>query len=175
MFTIKFGFIYLLLQLLPPSPAAAFDQPLPPNPQNVPIENPGKSSMRAWSCHGHNQRSMVDRMMQANIVKTPQVRDVLYQVDRQHYMPTNPYNDAPQPIGLGQTISAPHMHAHVLEMIYPFLVKVPPDQEIKILDVGCGSGYLTAALGRWLHNRDNYDDLEGLEELYQTPLGWRFS
>jgi 2-polyprenyl-3-methyl-5-hydroxy-6-metoxy-1,4-benzoquinol methylase len=44
---------------------------------------------------------------------------------------------------------------NVLEMIYPFSMKVPPDQEIKILDVGCGSGYLTAALGRWLHNLDN--------------------
>jgi protein-L-isoaspartate(D-aspartate) O-methyltransferase len=58
--------------------------------------------------------------------------------------------DAPQGIGLGQTISAPHMHAHVLEEIYPYVVHKP---DVKILDVGCGSGYLTAALGRWFQGK----------------------
>lgn len=109
--------------------------------------------MKAWNCHGRNQRDLVDRLMQAKIVKADNVRDVLYKVDRQNYAPTSnsnsPYMDTPQPIGLGQTISAPHMHAHVLEEIYPFLKKSKASQ-VKILDVGCGSGYLTAALGRWV-------------------------
>ena len=109
--------------------------------------------MKAWNCHGRNQRDLVDRLIQAKIVKSDSVRDVLYKVDRQNYAPTSdsnsPYMDTPQPIGLGQTISAPHMHAHVLEEIYPYLKKSPADR-VKILDVGCGSGYLTAALGRWV-------------------------
>lgn len=29
--------------------------------------------------------------------------------DRKFYCPHNPYRDAPQPIGYGVTISAPHM------------------------------------------------------------------
>ena len=81
--------------------------------------------MKAWNCHGRNQRDLVDRLIQANIVKADSVRDVLYKVDRQNYAPpsdnASPYLDTPQPIGLGQTISAPHMHAHVLEEIYPYL------------------------------------------------------
>jgi protein-L-isoaspartate(D-aspartate) O-methyltransferase len=122
---------------------------------NKPNDN---NIMRAWTCHGRNQRDLVDRMMQAKIVRTDSVRDVLTRVDRQHYAPpapphqqqqSSPYMDSPQPIGLGQTISAPHMHAHVLEEIYPFL-KASKASHVKILDVGCGSGYLTAALGRWV-------------------------
>jgi protein-L-isoaspartate(D-aspartate) O-methyltransferase len=103
--------------------------------------------MKAWHCHGRNQRDLVDRLRQANIVQTPAVQKVMELVDRANYTPKNPYMDAPQTIGLGQTISAPHMHAHVLEEIYPYLVG---KENIKLLDVGCGSGYLTAAFGRWM-------------------------
>ena len=67
-------------------------------------------AMRAWSCHGKNQRDLVNCLMQAGIVKHESVRDALYRVDRKHYAPASdaPYMDAPQPIGMGQTISAPH-------------------------------------------------------------------
>jgi len=47
--------------------------------------------------------------------------------------------DAPQSIGKGQTISAPHMHAHALEEVLPALLKASltaPKRELKILDVG---------------------------------------
>lgn len=41
------------------------------------------------------------------------------------------------------------MHAHVLEEILPTLQRQP--EPLKILDVGCGSGYLTACFGRLFH------------------------
>lgn len=92
--------------------------------------------------------------------------------------PANAYMDTPQSIGYGQTISAPHMHSHALEEIVPALTRISKElqkqqqqeemqtnvgetstststttnlqeeTELKILDVGCGSGYLTAAFGR---------------------------
>ena len=37
------------------------------------------------------------------------------------------------------------MHAHALELLDPAINGV---QNVKILDVGCGSGYLTACFGR---------------------------
>jgi protein-L-isoaspartate(D-aspartate) O-methyltransferase len=150
--------------------------------------NISNNPMRAWTCHGKNQRDLVDKLCQAQIVQTPAVREVLYQVDRQYYVPQNPYMDAPQGIGLGQTISAPHMHAHVLEEMYPYLQRsiqqqreeqrllgltqqqqptsllsssnsnlnlLDPPPHVKMLDVGCGSGYLTAAMGRWIHNAND--------------------
>ncbi len=109
--------------------------------------NKSNNEMKAWTCHGINQRDLVERMMQAGIVQTPAVQKVLERVDRGNYIPKNPYMDAPQGIGFGQTISAPHMHGHVLEEIYPYLAG---KQELKLLDVGSGSGYLTAAFGRWI-------------------------
>ena len=130
--------------------------------------NHNSNEMKAWTCHGRNQRELVDKLCQAQIIQSPAVRDVMYKVDRKHYVPQNPYMDAPQAIGLGQTISAPHMHAHVLEEMYPYLQRqiqkrtkqqqpattasssTVESPTIKMLDVGCGSGYLTAALGRWI-------------------------
>jgi protein-L-isoaspartate(D-aspartate) O-methyltransferase len=118
----------------------AFQPPTPPEVPNV---------MRAWTCHGKNQREVVDALVQAQIIKSPAVKEVMRLVDRKYYVPNDPYQDSPQGIGMGQTISAPHMHAHVLEEMLPHLQASKRDV-LKILDVGCGSGYLTAALGRWV-------------------------
>jgi protein-L-isoaspartate(D-aspartate) O-methyltransferase len=49
------------------------------------------------------------------------------------------YVDSPLPIGFGQTISAPHMHAACTEEL---LAQLQPGA--RVLDVGSGSGYLTA-------------------------------
>ena len=42
------------------------------------------------------------------------------------------------------------MHAHALETLLPSMMK---DSNVKILDVGCGSGYLTAVLGRMVEEK----------------------
>lgn len=62
-------------------------------------------------------------------------------VDRGHYSKSNPYMDSPQGIGFGVTISAPHMHAHALELLKDQLTT-----GTRALDVGSGSGYLTACM-----------------------------
>lgn len=62
-------------------------------------------------------------------------------VDRGNYTKIYPYMDSPQVIGYGATISAPHMHAYALELLKDHLKKGE-----KALDVGSGSGYLTACM-----------------------------
>ena len=89
-------------------------------------------------------------------MQTPAVKQVMELVDRGNYVPKNPYMDTPQAIGLGQTISAPHMHGHCLEEVYPYL---KGKEEVKMLDVGCGSGYLTAAMGRWIKAKRGCDEV----------------
>ncbi|KAL9094828.1 MAG: hypothetical protein Q9165_002777 [Trypethelium subeluteriae] len=64
-------------------------------------------------------------------------------VDRAHYSPYAPYADSPQSIGHSATISAPHMHASASETLLPFL---KPSPSTRVLDIGSGSGYLTAVL-----------------------------
>lgn len=57
------------------------------------------------------------------------------------------YEDSPQRIGHGATISAPHMHASAIENV---LGRLLPDasqpRQRRVLDVGSGSGYLTHVL-----------------------------
>lgn len=66
----------------------------------------------------------------------------MLKVDRAHYCPSDePYLDRPCEIGFGATISAPHMHAAALETLKDKL-----KDGAKVLDVGSGSGYLTACM-----------------------------
>ncbi|KAL7494578.1 hypothetical protein ACHAWT_003210 [Skeletonema menzelii] len=124
--------------------------------------NEPKPLMRAWMCSGKTQRDMVDKLAQAGIVKSAINKEALLRVDRKNYVlgsqRDSAHQDSPLPIGFGQTISAPHMHAHVLEDLLPPLLtasKERPDKLLKILDVGCGSGYLTAVFGRMVESKEN--------------------
>lgn len=51
------------------------------------------------------------------------------------------YEDAPVPIGFGQTASQPSLQAYYLSLL-------EPTSDDKVLEVGTGSGYLTALLAR---------------------------
>mmetsp|Transcript_6213 Transcript_6213/g.9067 ORF Transcript_6213/g.9067 Transcript_6213/m.9067 type:complete len:321 (-) Transcript_6213:144-1106(-) len=135
------------------------------------IKKEANRIMRAWTCHGRNQRQLVDNLTSAGIIKSQIIRDVMNNVDRANYVfgghSSNAYDDTPLGIGHGQTISAPHMHAHVLEELLPPLLihaSEHPNDPVSILDVGCGSGYLTTCFGRLLSNKKDDE---------QPPLGIR--
>lgn len=88
------------------------------------------------------------------------------QVDRRHYCPSgDPYLDAPHAIGYGATISAPHMHAYALEYVKDKLV-----EGAKVLDVGSGSGYLTACFGHMVGSTGVAYGVEHIKELVETSL-----
>jgi protein-L-isoaspartate(D-aspartate) O-methyltransferase len=87
-------------------------------------------------------------------------------VDRASYCPTSPYDDCPQRIGFNATISAPHMHAYALQWLSSGL-----QPGSRVLDVGCGSGYLTACFaelvrggGGRVFGIDHIDGLVALSE-----------
>lgn len=54
---------------------------------------------------------------------------------------TYPYKDSPQQIGWNTSISAPGMHAETLKALKDGLIKAK-----KILDIGTGSGFISAAM-----------------------------
>ena len=65
----------------------------------------------------HVNKSMsdlVNSLISDGVLKSPEVIDVMKRVDRADYCPNYPYEDTPQPIGYGATISAPHMHGFAL-------------------------------------------------------------
>lgn len=83
----------------------------------------------------------------------------MLQVDRAHYCPgMAPYGDHPCSIGHNQTISAPHMHAHCLELLKDKLVP-----GANVLDVGCGSGYLVACMAHLVVSGKEVGRVTGIE------------
>ena len=89
----------------------------------------------AWKSTGHSHASLVANLRANGIIKSENVFKAMEKTDRKHYCKISPYMDSPQGIGFGVTISAPHMHAHALQLLAGQLT-----EGSTALDVGCGSG-----------------------------------
>ncbi|GAB0098844.1 Protein-L-isoaspartate(D-aspartate) O-methyltransferase [Sergentomyia squamirostris] len=99
----------------------------------------------AWRSVGKDNADLVRKLREFNIISVDKVEKAMKETDRKLYCPNNSYMDAPQGIGCGVTISAPHMHAYALELLKDH---VRPGSHV--LDVGSGSGYLTACFARYM-------------------------
>lgn len=91
----------------------------------------------------------------------------MLQVDRANYVAQRArsmaYQDSPQTIGYNATISAPHMHAHVAELLLPYLL---PGSSA--LDVGSGSGYMLSVFHHLTNaDRANRGHIVGIEHIPQ--------
>lgn len=87
----------------------------------------------------------------------------MLKVDRACYCPSkHPYVDWPHSIGYNATISAPHMHAYALEALKDKLV-----EGARCLDVGSGSGYLTACLAHMVGPDGKVFGVEHIKELVE--------
>ena len=63
----------------------------------------------AWRSHGRNNSDLVKNLKINGVIRSDVVENIMLQVDRGNYSKAAPYMDAPQGIGYGVTISAPHM------------------------------------------------------------------
>jgi protein-L-isoaspartate(D-aspartate) O-methyltransferase len=81
---------------------------------------------------------MVEKLVKAGFIRTAKVRKAMETIPRHVFVPEEmrrfAYADAPLEIGEGQTISAPHMVAMMLEIL-------ELASGMTVLEVGCGSGY----------------------------------
>eukprot|EP00062_Callorhinchus_milii_P020966 gi/632977195/ref/XP_007905213.1/ PREDICTED: protein-L-isoaspartate(D-aspartate) O-methyltransferase-like [Callorhinchus milii] len=119
----------------------------------------------AWSSSGLNNTQLVSNLRRNGVIQSDRVFEVMMATDRGHYTRTNPYADSPQPIGYQATISAPHMHAHVLELLKDQLF-----EGAQALDVGSGSGYLTACMARMVGPIGKVVGVEYIEELVNISI-----
>ena len=85
-------------------------------------------------------------------------------VDRKNYSQYNPYMDSPQSIGYGATISVPHMHAHALELMNQLV------EGATYLDVGSGSGYLTACVVHMVGKTGRAVGIEHIKDLTDLSI-----
>ena len=87
--------------------------------------------------------SFVDELISAGYLRQPELIQTMRAVNRHNYgLTTSAFHSSP--IGYDQVISAFNVHAMACEALYPALVR----PNARILDVGCGSGYLTAVFAR---------------------------
>lgn len=119
----------------------------------------------AWRSHGRNNIELVNNLRKNGVIKSDRVQNTMLLVDRGKYSQSSPYLDAPQSIGFGVTISAPHMHAHVLELL---------NEQLKeggtALDVGSGSGYLTVCMAMMVGPTGRAVGIDHIKELVDLSV-----
>jgi len=122
----------------------------------------------AWRCSASSNAGLIANLKSARLISSKRVEQAMLGVDRGCFTSFNPYEDSPQTIGYGATISAPHMHAEMLELLEPFL---KPGN--RALDVGSGSGYLAACMARMVAEGGAPGKVVGVEhvaELVQNSI-----
>jgi protein-L-isoaspartate(D-aspartate) O-methyltransferase len=89
------------------------------------------------------RQQMVDQQIRTWEVLDPRVLDALSAVPREAFVPPEyrelAFADAPIPIGFGQTMLAPKLQGRILQAL-------GPNASDSVLEVGSGTGYLSACL-----------------------------
>jgi len=106
---------------------------------------------------------LVNHLKKTRYISSDIVENVMRAVDRADFTDAiYPYNDSPQSIGFGSTISAPHMHAVCLELLKDNLGKGS-----KALDVGSGSGYLVVCMAKLIEMNGGEGKVIGIEHIHE--------
>lgn len=87
---------------------------------------------------------MIEKQLRQRGIRDERVLDAMRRIPRQEFVPGDlrdqTHDDAPLPIGFGQTITQPYMTALMAQLL-------ELRGEERVLDVGAGSGYHAAVLG----------------------------
>lgn len=123
---------------------------------------------RFWTGSGINKnKAMVEHLQQYGVIKSKKVAEVMETIDRALFVPdgTPPYVDSPMQIGYNATISAPHMHATCLQLLEDNL-----KPGMHALDVGSGTGYLTACFALMVGPEGRAVGVEHIPELVDSSI-----
>jgi protein-L-isoaspartate(D-aspartate) O-methyltransferase len=108
------------------------------------------------------RHDLVERLRRYGYLSSSRALDAMERVPRHEFLPEElgdvAYQDTPLSIGQGQTISAPHMVAMMLEAL-----DLRPD--MKVLEIGTGSGYHASLLGELVRPSGRVYTIERIEEL----------
>jgi protein-L-isoaspartate(D-aspartate) O-methyltransferase len=131
---------------------------------------PGRRAEQDWA---GKRKQMVDEQLRARDIRNEQVLGAMLEVPRHLFVPESErehaYDDGPLPIGHGQTISQPYIVAFMTQAL-----DLAPDH--RVLEIGTGSGYQAAVLGRLVRDVYTIEILEPLAERARatlSPLGYR--
>lgn len=114
------------------------------------------------------RQQMVNSQLRDRGIADPRVLDAMLRVPRHEFVPgpyrAQAYEDHPLPIGDNQTISQPYIVALMLESLH-----ILPDD--KVLEVGAGSGYVTALLAELAGQVFSIERHPALADNARTLLG----
>ena len=112
-----------------------------------------------------NKKSLYQRLKKKDIIRSKQLEEAYFAVDRAHFVSSNnqesAYEDHPLPIAGHQTISAPHMVFMMLDMVQINLGE-------KVLEVGTGSGYNAALCAHLVGPKGKVVTLEHIKRLAES-------
>ncbi|KAJ0972472.1 hypothetical protein J5N97_020431 [Dioscorea zingiberensis] len=123
---------------------------------------------RFWSRGSVDKnKALVEHLQYYDIIKSKKVAEVMEVIDRGAFVPAGspPYDDSPMPIGYNATISAPHMHATCLQLLEEHL-----QPGMHALDVGSGTGYLTACFAIMVGPQGQVVGVEHIPELVASSV-----
>ncbi|KAI3761397.1 hypothetical protein L1987_51811 [Smallanthus sonchifolius] len=121
-----------------------------------------------WAGSSINKnKGMVELLQRYGIIQSKKVAEVMETVDRALFVPDGfpAYEDSPMQIGFNATISAPHMHATCLQLLEKHL-----QPGMHALDVGSGTGYLTACFALMVGPQGRAIGVEHIPELVAMSL-----
>ena len=109
-----------------------------------------------------NNRVFIEQLVQDGRIKNKAIINAFFKIDRINFIPPDfqdeTYFDIPLPIFSGMTTSQPSTIAFMLE-------KLRPKKSEKILEIGTGSGYLTALLSVLAGEKGKVFSIEYFPEL----------
>jgi protein-L-isoaspartate(D-aspartate) O-methyltransferase len=110
---------------------------------------------------------MVENQIRSRGVSNPQVLRAMREIPRHLFIPppynTTAYEDAPLPIGNGQTISQPYIVALMTELL-------DPQPEDHVLEIGAGSGYQAAILSMLVRHVTTIERIPAVADLARENL-----
>jgi len=111
------------------------------------------------------RHALIDTLVERRVIADSRVAEALRRVPRHRFLPAKAhgvaYQDAPVLIGEGQTMSAPHMVAIMLEAL-----QLEPGQ--RVLEIGTGSGYHAALLAELVRPTGRVDTVERVPRLAEA-------
>jgi protein-L-isoaspartate(D-aspartate) O-methyltransferase len=111
--------------------------------------------------------AMVETQIATRGIKNPRILTIMREIPRHLFVPPpydrDAYKDSPLPIGNGQTISQPYIVALMTELLNP-----GPDD--RILEIGAGSGYQAAILGKLVKSVTTIERIPAVADLARSHL-----